>query len=112
MNIKTMVMATAALLVLTVGVPALYAAEVAQGKCLAYSEEGKTLRIEEYDINISQETPYGNPTGIISEFDVSKAKVGIFPEQGDVLRIAYDIVEDQKIARRVMNVSKQDLRRK
>lgn len=112
MNIKTMVMAAAAFLVLATGVPALYAAEVAQGKCLAYSEEKKTIRIEEYDTNITKEVPYGNPTGIVSEFDVSKAKVGIFPEQGDILRIAYDIVGDQKIARRVMNVSKQDLRQK
>jgi len=87
-------------------------AEVAQGQCLGYSQEAMTLKIEEYDTNISKDTPYGNPTGIVSQFDLGKAKVGITPETGDVVRIAYEIKEDQKVALKVMNVSKQDLRKK
>ncbi|MGD8366243.1 MAG: hypothetical protein PVG78_01265 [Desulfobacterales bacterium] len=88
------------------------AAEVAQGQCLNYSKEAGTLKIEEYDTNISKDTPYGNPTGIISQFDLTRAKVGITPETGDVVRVAYEIKEDQKVALKVMNVSKQDLRKK
>lgn len=91
---------------------ALQAAEVAQGACLTYSAESKTLKIEEFDTNFSQDAPYGNATGIVSQFDLSGARVGIPPEQGDVVRIAYEIKEDRKIALKVMNVSKQDLRKK
>ncbi|MCF8053214.1 MAG: hypothetical protein K9L59_18410 [Desulfobacterales bacterium] len=112
MKFKTVLMAVAAILVLAAGVPMLDAAEVAQGKCLAYSAEDKTIRIEEFDINFSHDAPYGNPTGIVSEYDLSRAKVGIFPEGGDVVRIAYVIENDQKVALKVMNVSKQDIRRK
>lgn len=88
------------------------AAEVAQGQCLDYSKEAMTLKIEEYDTNFSKDAPYGNPTGIVTRFDLTTAKVGIPPEAGDVLRIAYEIREDQKVALKVMNVSKQDLRKK
>lgn len=112
MKIKTMVIALAAIFMLTAGIPALEAAEVAQGKCLAYSVDKKNIQIEEFDTNFAPDAPYGNPTGIVSEYDVSKAKVGILPEPGDVLRIAFDIKADQKVALKVMNVSKQDIRRK
>lgn len=112
MKIKTVFMAVAAILILAAGAPMLDAAEVAQGKCLAYSAENKSIRIEEFDINFSHDAPYGNPTGIVSEYDLSRAKVGIFPENGDVVRIAFVIEDDTKVALKVMNVSKQDIRRK
>lgn len=88
-----------------------HAGEVAQGKCLEYSKGG-ILVIEEYDTNFTPEMKYGHPTGIESSFDVSKAKVGIIPEAGDILRIAYDVDGSNKKATKVMNVSKQDLRKK
>ncbi|MEG6549905.1 hypothetical protein V6C53_06695 [Desulfocurvibacter africanus] len=88
-----------------------YAGEVAQGKCLSYSKGG-TLVIEEYDTNFTPEMKYGHPTSIESSFDVSKAKIGIIPEEGDILRIAYSVVDSNKKATKVMNVSKQDLRKK
>ena len=88
------------------------AAEVCQGKCISFAPDSGSIRIEEFDTNFSQEAPYGNATGIIAEIDCRNAKIGIVPEPGDVVRIAYDIQGDRKVALKVMNVSKQDLRRK
>jgi hypothetical protein len=69
------------------------------------------LVLEEYDTNFSTENPYGTPTGIMSEFDVAKAKIGIKPEPGDILRIVYTDQSGQMKALKVMNVSKQNLRK-
>jgi len=88
------------------------ASEVAQGKCLEYNKEAKTVKVQEYDINFSKEFKYGNPTSIESEFDVSTAKIGKAPEPGDILRISYKIEGNSKIALKIMNVSKQDLMKK
>ena len=86
------------------------AAEVSQGKVVQASKE--KITIEEYDINFSKEAPYGKATGIVTEFDLAKAKVGIPPEAGDILRIAYVVDGNTNMALKVMNVSKQDLRNK
>jgi hypothetical protein len=88
------------------------AAEVSQGKCISYDKERKLIAIEEYDINFSKEFPYGRPTGTQSEYDVSTAQIGIIPEIGDILRLAYDVKGTSRVALRVMNVSKQDMRKK
>ena len=101
-----------AFVLLTVVSTPAWASEVVQGKCLENNTEKQTLSLEEYDTNFSKDAPYGNSSGIISTFDLRNSKVGIFPEPGDILRIAYNIVEDKKVALKVMNVSKQDLRKK
>ena len=88
------------------------ASEVVQGKCLEYNTELKIIKLEEFDTNFGKEAPYGQSTGIVSEFDCSTAKIGIKPEPGDILRIAFKINGDAKVAIKVMNVSKQDLRKK
>jgi hypothetical protein len=100
------------LIILVLSGAASFAAEVAQGKCVAYDKAKNEIAIEEYDINFSKAAPYGRPTGTISKFDVSKAKIGITPQPGDILRIAYDTDGKTKKAIKVMNVSKQDLRKK
>ena len=87
------------------------ASEVAQGECVSYNQETKTITVQEYDTNFSQ-NKYGNPTSIMSEFDVSTAKIGKAPEAGDILRISYKIEGNSKIALKIMNVSKQDLMKK
>lgn len=87
------------------------ASEVAQGECLAYNKEAKTLTLREYDTDFSK-SKYGNPTSIEREFDVSKAKIGMLPEPGDILRISYKIEGTSNIALKIMNVSKQDLMKK
>ncbi|MBI5551384.1 MAG: hypothetical protein HY911_07735 [Desulfobacterales bacterium] len=88
------------------------AAEVSQGKCLQYDKERKLVTIEEYDINFTNEHPYGQPTGTQSEYNVATALIGIPPEAGDIIRLAYNVKDGTKVAIRLMNVSKQDLRKK
>lgn len=88
------------------------AAEVAQGKCLEYNPGNKELTIQEYNTEFSKEMPYGKPTVAVSKFDISNAKIGEDPKPGDILRIAYKANGKTKKALKVMNVSKQDLRKK
>jgi hypothetical protein len=88
------------------------AAEVSQGKCIQYDKEKKTITIDEYDLNFSKENPYGCATGQTSVYDVSAALIGIKPEPGDILRIAYVMKGTDRVALKVMNVSKQDLKKK
>ena len=88
------------------------AAEVSQGKCVTYDKEKGIITMEEYDINFSAEAPYGRPTGRMGSYQVGTALIGLAPEPGDILRIAYKTQEDKKVALKVMNVSKQDLRKK
>jgi len=90
----------------------LLAAEVSQGKCVAVDTENNVITIEEYDTNFSTEFPYGKPTGVQSVFNVAKAQIGMKPEPGDILRLAYVVKGTDKVAIKVMNVSKQDLRKK
>jgi len=104
-------LALAALLSLVAAGAAL-ASEVAQGKCVEYNKDAATITIEEYDLNFSKEAPYGKPTGVMSVFDAKDAKIGIPPAPGDVLRISYKPEGSAKQALKVMNVSKQDLRKK
>jgi len=87
-------------------------AEVAQGKCVTVEKDGTVVTIEEYDIQFSKEHPYGRPTGKTSVYDFSKAEVGVPAAVGDVLRIAFVVKGNEKIAIRIMNVSKQDLMKK
>ena len=88
------------------------AAEVVQGKCIAFDPRQNKVVLEEYDTNINKQSPYGNPTGILFEGNLAKARVGIPPVPGDILRVAYYMEGDLKQVLKVMNVSKQDLRKK
>ena len=88
------------------------AADVSQGKCIQYDKQIGVITIEEFDTQFSAETPYGRPTGVEADYDVSGAEIGITPEAGDILRLAYDVKGARKVALRVLNVSKQDLRKK
>ncbi|GFM35162.1 hypothetical protein LN040_09665 [Desulfovibrio subterraneus] len=89
-----------------------YAAEVSQGICKSFNQQEKQLVIEEYDTHFTEGQKYGGATGIINIYDVSKAKVGMHPEPGDIVRIAYKVEGDKRSAIKVMNVSKQDLMKK
>ncbi len=86
------------------------AAEVVQGKCLSF-EAGQTLTVEEYDTNFAT-SKYGNPTGVESVFDISQAEIGIVPEKDDIVRLAYELRQDKKVAFKVMNVTRQNLMKK
>ena len=108
---KTRMISIAALM-LTVLTAAAWAGEVSQGRLIGFGTAPTTITIEEYDINFNAQNPYGTPTGIVTQYDVSSAKIGIAPEPGDILRIAYVENGDSRRAFKVMNVSKQDLRKK
>lgn len=86
------------------------AADVVQGACVEFA--GDMIKIQEYDTNFGPESKYGKPTGVQSEYDVSRAEIGMKPEPGDILRIAYKLGGEQRMALKVMNVSKQDLMKK
>lgn len=99
-------------LIYVLGIWSVSAAEVAQGKCLEYDPTKKEVTIQEYNTEFSKEMPYGKPTVAVSKFDVSGAKIGMEPKPGDILRIAYKADGKAKKALKVMNVSRQDLRKK
>ena len=88
------------------------AAEVIQGECVSWNEETHVIVVEEYDLNFDAEFKYGHPTGIQSEVDLADALIGMTPEVGDVVRIAYVVEGAKKVGVRMMNVSKQDLMKK
>lgn len=88
------------------------AAEVCQGKCVSYNKVENTITLEEYNTNFTKDAPYGEPTGVTLTYNVATAMIGISPEPGDVLRIAYEVKGPERVALKVMNVSKQDLRKK
>jgi hypothetical protein len=87
------------------------AGEVTQGKCVGFDQKGMTITIEEYDLQFSKEHPYGRPTGKRSSYKAADAQIGMLPQQGDILRIAYTIKGNERMAHKVMNVSRQDLKR-
>lgn len=88
------------------------AAEVIQGMCVVVDKDKNIIAVEEYDLNFDAEYPYGRSTGNVAQINVAEAKIGIDPEPGDILRVAYKVMGSDKIALKVMNVSKQDLRKK
>lgn len=90
---------------------AVQAQDVAQGKCLSFDKAAKTLTLDEYDTNFSKENPYGKSTGIETTFDLAGAKIGLEPEAGNILRIAYMNEGEKKAAVKVMNITKQDLKK-
>jgi len=79
---------------------------VYQGDCLAVQDGGKTLVL-------ANSQPKLNPLkGDKAVFDISKAKVGLAPEVGNIIRVAFFVEKGKNVAIKVMNVSKQDLRKK
>lgn len=80
--------------------------EVYQGVCLAIQDGGKTLVL-------ANSQPKLNPLkGDKAAFDLSKAKVGLAPDVGNMIRVAFFQEKGKNVAIKVMNVTKQDLRKK
>lgn len=79
--------------------------KVYQGTCLSV-EQGKTLVL-------ANSQPKLNPIkGDQAVFNISQAKVGLAPEAGNIIRVAFFERKEGNMAIKVMNVSKQDLRKK
>ncbi len=111
MKTKVLSCMAALLLVLCLAAPTM-ADTVAQGKCVSYDQAKKIIVIEDYDTNFTKENKYGTPTGKQSTYNAADALIGATPMAGDILRIAYEEKGADRIAVRVMNVSKQDLMKK
>jgi len=111
MKNRILVCLTGMILILCLAASAM-AVEVAQGKCVKFDTEKKTVTIEEYDLNFAKPHPYGKPTGKESTFNIATAMIGADPNPGDILRIAYEVKGTGKIAFKVMNVTRQDIMRK
>ncbi|MGO9567928.1 MAG: hypothetical protein ACLP5H_10340, partial [Desulfomonilaceae bacterium] len=110
---KSKILCCAAVLVfaLCLVAPAI-AADVAEGKCISYDKDKKIIVIEDYDTNFSAEHKFGKPTGKQSTYDMTGSLIGIPPNPGDIVRIAYEQKDNQRHAVRLMNVTKQDLMKK
>ncbi|MGD0945931.1 MAG: hypothetical protein ABSA52_00755 [Candidatus Binatia bacterium] len=78
---------------------------VYQGECLRFSVADKVLELKNTQ-------PQLNPIpGQTAVFNLANAKVGLTPAPGDVIRVAYKVEGNSFSALKVMNVSKQDLRK-
>ena len=76
-----------------------WAGAVIQGKCVSYDASLKVLTLE-------NELDKASVT-----FDLSKAKIGLKPEPGDVIRVAFVKEGAKNMALKVMNVTKQSLKK-
>jgi hypothetical protein len=100
------------MLVLCLSVPCM-AANVAQGKCITFDLQSKTVTIEEYDLNFSKENPYGKSTGKQGVYKLIDATlIGANPDPGNILRIAFEEKGGEKTALKIQNVTKQDIMKK
>jgi hypothetical protein len=88
------------------------AAEVAEGKTVTNDLNTKLITIEEYDTKFTPQNKYGNPTGKTLVFDLSDALIGKQAVPGDIVRVAYKVVDGKNKAIRIMNVTKQDIMKK
>jgi hypothetical protein len=78
---------------------------VYQGVCLKYSPTDQILELK-------NSQPQLNPIpGETAVFNLANAKVGLSPDPGDVIRVAYKAEGNSFLALKLMNVSKQDLRK-
>jgi hypothetical protein len=78
---------------------------VYQGVCLKYSATEQILELKNTQ-------PQLNPIpGETAVFNLANAKVGLTPDPGDVIRVAYKTEGNALLALKLMNVSKQDLRK-
>jgi hypothetical protein len=78
---------------------------VYQGVCLKYSANDQILELKNTQ-------PELNPIpGETAVFNLANAKVGLTPDPGDVIRVAYKAEGNSLRALKLMNVSKQDLRK-
>ncbi|MCB2185245.1 MAG: hypothetical protein KQJ78_02425 [Deltaproteobacteria bacterium] len=104
--IKKLTICLAALALLAVGVGAASAAQVFEGVCQSYDAAGQVLVLNNTQAELNK---VSDPQ---VTFDTSTGKVGLIPEAGDTIRVAYNLVGNKYMAVKVMNVTKQDLRKK
>jgi hypothetical protein len=70
--------------------------EVVQGTVVSCDESAKIITIQDQD-----------KPGSTMEFHFEGAEVGANPQPGDIVRIAYQRKNDNRLATRIMNISRQ-----
>ena len=78
--------------------------QVYQGVCVSMDAIAKTLEL------LNSEPALNPIPGERALFDLSRAKVGITPEPGDIIRVAFVNDGTTRVAHKVMNVTRQGLR--
>jgi len=108
MRIKRAIIILAAAVALTGFAGLALAGEVFQGISISFDPAANKLVLKnsEPDKNKVPKTM----TEVV--FDTSTAKIGLVPAAGDKIRVAYEQKGDKFMALKVMNVTKQDLRKK
>jgi starvation-inducible outer membrane lipoprotein len=70
--------------------------KVVQGTVVSCNESAKIIAIQDQD-----------KPGSTLEFRFGGAEVGANPQPGDIVRIAYRVQNDTRLATRIMNISRQ-----
>lgn len=102
----TILMAACLLVAFSAGA-ALAGGQVFQGSAVSYDDAKKILVLKNDEANLNKVDKNLKEV----TFDLSKAKVGAPASPGDKMRVSYDMAGDKFVASKVMNVTKQDLRK-
>jgi len=107
-RVKITAIVVAACLLVALAAAGAFAGEVFQGVCKVYDEQKKVMTLA----NTEPDKNKVDKSQQEVTFDLSRAKVGLTPAAGDKMRVAYVQEGDKLMALKVMNVTKQDLRKK
>ena len=80
--------------------------KVYQGVCISLEDNNRVLKLKNTEPTVNK------IKGEQAVFDLTNAKVGLAPEPGDNLRVAYLEKDGVYVALKVMNVTKQNLHEK
>lgn len=100
------ILAAAAVLIGLAG-PAL-AGDVFQGVTVSFDPQAHRMVLQ----NSEPDQNKVPKTMAVVTFDTSKSTIGLAPTPGDKVRVAYEQQGDKFMAGKIMNVTKQDLRKK
>jgi len=86
----------------------LQAAEVVQGQCVDYDGHNEQLRIIVLKSTDTNKNRYEGPRNDVRVFNTAQAMMSKEPEVGDILRISFYIRDSEKVALKIMNITKQN----
>ncbi len=86
----------------------LQAAEVVQGQCVEYDGHNKQLKIMVLKSADTRKNMYEGSPSNVRVFNTAQAMMSKEPDDGDILRISYYIRDGEKVALKIMNITKQN----
>lgn len=108
-TVKTLAVAAAVLgLLVGLGGCADSGAKVFQGACVSYDAQARRMVLKNDEPKLNP-VPKTMPQ---VTFDLTGAKIGLVPGPGDRIRVAFRRRGESFVAVKVMNVTRQDLRKK